>query len=439
VHYLGSINGYDFSTYLNDLVLTFIRNNKEVKRPMADIEVMGDPKFKQFIQSRRYRERSIKIHHNSLKFYTKFLGKTPTEIIDEAIKEEEDGIRMSSRKIKEYLINFVEYLTELGNAPQTIKNKINSVKTFYHEYDILTPRIRMPKTAENPVLAKIPGKEHIIQALKHTSIRNRAMVLLMSSSGMGSGEIRSLTYNHFIQAINDVLSDLTEEEKLDIFKVQSRVKGKDIIGVWDVIRYKTKTPYITFSTPESIHALVEYLIDNQRNNNPIKSKDDYLFAVNGKPMEENTLHQIFKSINDKCGFGKQGYQRFFRSHAMRKFMGTSLFGAGMDRAKVKMLLGHTEDETNEAYFKFSVKDLKNLYFKYMDAVTIQETKTKTIKSEEYQYLTAKLLEKDETLAKVEQRLEQIEANKKEKRRSIDELFSNPEFLADFQAMAKTLV
>lgn len=406
---------------------------------MANIDVMGDLKFRQFIQSRRYSERSIKIHRNSLQFYTKFLGKTPTELIDEAIMEEEDGIRMSSRKIKEYLINFVEYLTDLGNAPQTIKNKINSVKTFYHEYDILTPTIRMPKTVENATLDKIPEKEHIIQALKHASIRNRAMVLLMSSSGMGSGEIRSLTYNHFIQAIDGVLDDLTEEEKLDVIKVQSRVKDKDIIGVWNVIRKKTKTPYITFSTPESIQSIVEYLIDNQRKNKPIKSKDDYLFGVNSRPMEENTLHQIFKSLNDKCGFGKQGHQRFFRSHAMRKFMGTSLFGAGMDRAKVKMLLGHAEDETNQAYFKFSVKDLKTLYLKYMDAVTIQETKTKTIQSEEYQYLTAKILEKDEALAKVEKRLELIEANKKEKRRSINELFSDPEFMADFQTVAKNLI
>ena len=406
---------------------------------MANIDVGGDPTFQQFIQSRRYKKQSIRIHQNSLQFYADFIGKTPTEIIDDAIMEEEANARRSLKKIKEYLVNFIEYLIEIGNSPQTIKNKVNSVKTFYHDHDIKTPRVKMPKKPGNAVLVDIPGKEHIIQALNYASIRNKAMILLMSSSGMGSAEIRNLTYNQFINAIDEVLDGLTEEEKLNVLKVQSKVKDKDVIGVWDIVRKKTQTPYKTFSTPESIHAIVEYLIDNQRKNKPIKSKDDYLFAVNGKPMKGNTLDQIFKSLNDKCGFGKQGYQRFFRSHAMRKFMGTSLSGAGMDQAKVKMLLGHAENETNSAYFKFRVNDMKNIYLKYMDVLTINETKTRFIESDDYKNLASMILERDKAIDSVEKKLEKMEANKKEKKISVAALFSDPEFLADFQAMAKSLI
>ncbi|AUB55254.1 hypothetical protein BK007_03970 [Methanobacterium subterraneum] len=406
---------------------------------MNRIEVMNDRKFKQFILSRGYKERSIKIHRNGLMFYSEFLGKTPTELIDDAIVEEENNIRMSSRKIKRYFLKFIKHLEEIGNSPQTIRNKINSVKTFYHEYDIETPRIRLQKKTENKALVDIPKKEHIRAALKHTSIRNRAIVLLMTSSGMGSAEIRNLTYNHFIQAIDELLLDLTEEEKLDIHKVQSRVNGKENVPVWNVVRQKTQSPYYTFSTPESIQAIVDYLIDNERNNKPITSIKDYLFAINGNKMSDNALNLVYRTMNDKCGFGKSGYHRFFRSHAMRKFMATSLFAAGMDRAKVRMLLGHSENETIEAYFKFPVEEMKNIYLKYMDALTIQDTKTRTISSEDYQYLASKILEKDDALASVEKRLEAMEAMKKEHKQSIDELFADPEFLADFQAMAKSLI
>ncbi len=435
---MGYKNSYCFSTYIKDLVLLFTTNKNEVKRSMNRIDVMNDPKFKQFILSRGYKERSIKIHRNGLRFYTEFLGKTPTQIIEEAIQEEEKNMRMSAMKIKENLVNFKIYLEELGNSPQTIRNKINSVKTFYHEYEISTPRIKLNKKSGNKNLEEIPTKEHITEALKHTSIRNRAIVLLMTSSGMGSAEIRSLTYEHFIKAIDGVLTDLTEEEKLDIHKVQSRVKDKDIVPVWDVVRQKTQTRYYTFSTPESVQAIVDYLIDNQRTNKPIKSKTDYLFAIKGKKMKENALTQIFRSMNDKCEFGKEGYQRFFRSHAMRKFMGTSLFGAGMDRAKIKMLLGHSEDQTNEAYFKFPVEGLKKIYLEYMDAITINNTKAAVVESNDYQFLASKILEKDETIANVEQRLEAIESNRNDKAESIIELFSDPEFVADFQVVAKSL-
>ncbi|EKF86931.1 site-specific integrase [Methanobacterium formicicum] len=406
---------------------------------MAKADIMGDPKFQQFVRSRGHKERTIRIHCISLQFYSEFLGKTPTEIIDEAIMEEEDRIRRDSRKIQTYFLNFIEYLQGIGNSPQTIKNKINSVKTFYHQYEVETPKVRISKCNENRTLVSIPEKEHIRQVLPHASIRNKAIILLMSSSGMGSAETRNLTYNHFLNAIKEEIADLTDEEKMDINKVKSRIKNKDIIGEWKVVRQKTGMPYFTFSTPESIHAIINYLIDNERQNKPIKSKDEYLFAVNGKRMQENTLHQAFKTLNDKCGFGKQGYQRFFRSHAMRKFMATSLFVAGMDRAKVKMMLGHVEGDTNEAYFKFPVKDMKNIYLKYMDAVTIQDTKTRTIDSEDYHYLASMIREKDDALANVEKRLEEIEANKKEKRKSIDELFSNLEFVEDFRLMAEKIM
>ena len=161
---------------------------------MEKADIMGDPKFQQFVRSRGHKERTIRLHCISLQFYSDFLGKTPTEIIDEAIMEEEDRIRRDSRKIQTYFLDFIKYLQGIGNSPQTIKNKINSVKTFYHQYEVETPKVRISKSNENRTLVSIPEKEHIRQVLQYASIRNKAIILLMSSSGMGSAETRNLRH-----------------------------------------------------------------------------------------------------------------------------------------------------------------------------------------------------------------------------------------------------
>jgi hypothetical protein len=48
--------------------------------------------------------------------------------------------------------------------------------------------------------------------------------------------------------------------------------------------------------------------------------------------------------------------------------------------KIKMLLGHSEDQTTEAYFKFPVEGLKKIYLEYMDAITINNTKQQWLKA-----------------------------------------------------------
>lgn len=395
---------------------------------------MNDPYFIDFVRSRDYREATIKVHRISLRDYCNLLGKTPTQIIDEAEKEEDEGRRMKRRSIKRYFLDFVDHLKSTGNSERTIHNKVCSVKTFYHEHEIDTPRVKTPKSSVNPALKKIPDKEDIIEALKYCNLRDKAIVLHMSSSGMASAETRNLKYSDFISAIDEYLVDLREKEKFDVVYLRNKLRKKDIVGEWRIVRQKTSMPYITFSTPESIHAILDYLCDNQKNNKGLKGFDDYIFGVNGKKMPDNTLVQIYRRINASCGFGKSGYQRFFVSHSMRRFMATSLEDAGMDRTRVRWLLGHKVTGTEGGYFKMTAEKMKQEYINHMDALSTQTTKTKTIESEEYQYLISNLNDKDQMLHKLEKRLDIMEKEKK----VIHQLLSNPEFVKELNTKITTL-
>lgn len=344
---------------------------------MKDIGILEDQTFKDFVRAKNYKPKSIINHKNGLLFYCNFVRKTPTEVIREAIDEQKNDVWVTDRKIRKYFTGFVDYLVEIGNAPQTIKNKVNWVKTFYKEYGIETPKVKIPRSQHNLSLKPIPDKEVINEVLKRTTIRNRAIILLMSSSGMGAAEIRSLQYKHFIMAIEEAIIDLTDEEKMDIRKIKNILKNENVIGTWYIIRQKTSIPYITFSTLESINAIVDHLINESQLNKPIKSMEDYLFSINGKKMKQNTLTEVFQHLNDRCGLGKRGNQRLFTSHNMRKFMANTLIDNGMEFYRVEWLLGHALPPTQAAYYKMNLEVMKKEYMKYEKHLTIYKNANNT--------------------------------------------------------------
>lgn len=339
---------------------------------MNNISILDDPQFKEFVRAKNYKPKSIINHKNGLDFYCNFLGKTPTEIIREAITEQKKGVWITDRKIRRYFTEFVDYLVEIGNAPQTIKNKVNWVKTFYKEYGIETPRVRVPRNKSNMALNPVLDKKIISEVLKHTNIRNKAIIILMATSGVGSAEIRSLKYKHFITAISEATPDLKENEILDLHKILSFLKNKKVFGTWRIIRQKTSILYVTFSTPESINSVIDHLIEQERLNNPIKSQEDYLFSINGDKMRENTFSEIFQHLNDRCGLGKVGFQRFFVSHNLRKFTANTLIDNGMEFYRVEWILGHALPATQASYYKMNVDVMKKEYKKYEDFLTFSK-------------------------------------------------------------------
>ena len=52
---------------------------------------------------------------------------------------------MNDRKIKRYLLDYADHLRKNGRSESTIKGNLETVKAFHHEYEIETPRIRVPQ------------------------------------------------------------------------------------------------------------------------------------------------------------------------------------------------------------------------------------------------------------------------------------------------------
>jgi len=195
-----------------------------------------------------------------------------------------------------------------------------------------------------------------------------------------------------------------------------------IVPMWKLSRVKTGTSIITFSTPESLEAILEYLkID------PPETLESPLFRSNkikGMPISDGGFDKYFHMLNDKCGFGKPNLQSKFRSHAVgRKWFATTLNDVGIPQITIDFFLGHSLGAVTGAYIKPNVETLKDHYLKCIEALSIQDVEVKTIESLEYKELKEQYqsdskakdeeikklkAEKDEEMAKMDKRLKLME-------------------------------
>ena len=238
------------------------------------MNIESDQHFQDLIISRNLRKSSIREYAKSLNQYCIFINKNPTELIEEAENQEDQQIRMKNRNIKRYLLDYYKYLKDRDLRYNTIKKQLAVIKTFYHEYDIETPRFKLVKDEipETVYSTDLPGHDEIKLILNNCNKKYQAIICTMGSSGMGRAEIQHLRIKDFFNAVN---------YKGNIGEINSILDTKDInqVALWKVIRYKTSMPYVTFSSPESIKLIVEYLLASERRN---IQPEDPLFTGIGK-------------------------------------------------------------------------------------------------------------------------------------------------------------
>ena len=307
---------------------------------------------------------------------------------------------MKNRRIKKEITSYLAYLREQNRSPNYITNLIAIVKSFYSEYEIELPKIRCNLKQEEQLITTqdIITKKQIQQVLKYCNTKFKAIILLMMSSGMGASEIRHLTINDFITS-----QKITIKESFDIDDLLEKLdKKQNEIGTWSIRRFKTNMPYVTFNSPESTAAIIEYLhyrTEHRSPNRHIKNIDNFLFEARGNQMSLRGIIAYFERLNDRCNFGYLGRQRFFRSQGLRKFFASTLKNHGMDTVDAEWLIGHKLRPVTGTYIKPDIYRLKKEYIDILPHLSLSDVKTVTIESEEVKELKKtfeeKLTERDE--------------------------------------------
>jgi integrase len=354
----------------------------------SDIE--NDPLVQEFFNSRPISEGTKKNYLYRFIKYSNFTGMSLSELIDEAEEEEKNQIRTRYRKIKKYLNEFARYLDDVEYAPGkkyseiTIGRNITDIKTFYHYFDIVTPKINL-KPENPPRRDDLPTMDEIKKALRNISTRDKALVLLHLSSGMGGAEVKDLKTETFLKGL-----ELPENTPLD--ELRSKLPEHPICTLW-IMRIKENVEYVTFCSPECVYAIVDYLEEKG-------SYSEYLFPnTQGEKMSEQSHMGIFKRINDKLGFGftANGKRRRFTSHKLRAVFSTNMYAEGVDWTKIDQMLGHTPNKITRAYRRPSEDVYKEAYIDGLDSITTDKINIIDYRSPEVQALRDENIELREEL------------------------------------------
>jgi integrase len=347
-----------------------------------------DPSVKEFFSNRNLAPSTVTRYLEVLRLYVLYTGLTPKELIDEAEKEEDNRIRMRYRKIKTRLIGFKEFLISKNYSDGNIQNNLTTVKTFYHEFEIETGKMKTTRNYhESETIKSIPTKDHIRCALSFANLKYQSIILLMLSSGCGASEIISLSYEDLLRSLKQYIelpkTDLLNVDVLNDMVHQKEKQNTLIVATWHVIRTKTKMPYVTFSTSESIKAILKYL-----HYNPPESLDDPLFRVENvnRKLTVKALTTYFYRLNTKCEFGKTGRLIFLHSHVYRKYFASTLYKNKLPELNVHWMLGHKIDKVTEAYFKSDINALREQYISCIPDLSIEDTEVRVLESEDKKLL-----------------------------------------------------
>lgn len=339
---------------------------------------------------------------SALMHYCNYTELTPSQMIEQANKDIRNGKLMIDRMIFVHIPGFRAYLqkqirddTGRPLTQSSISLYVGKIRTFYSYFYIETPKPPRNTTRTNKAQKenlKRPDKEIIQNALSIASIRDKALMLVGTSSGMAANEIASLTIEQFKEGYDPDTG----------------------ITTIDMRRQKVGTDFITFLSPEASRAILNYL--EWRDRPPAgneecdkleyekrkvtpesylflrnKIKKEYLHTKdeNQRRLTKDNIIQAYKRLNEDLGITTEaGVFNLLRSHNMRKFFNTQLKNEGMDGDLIEYMMGHKLSGSKSHYYEGDPEKLKKIYMRYVPFLVISK-EIDVASSPEYQELNDK--------------------------------------------------
>lgn len=141
---------------------------------------------------------SVISYQTVFNMYREFHNMALSDLLDEAIREQEQQVPNNRLRIYDRILTFQDFLVEnySGNTPSAA---ISKIKTFYRYNRVVVPFIPPlnPKTLKrNEVIsfADLPKKDEIRHALEYADDELKLWILVMVSSGSTRADAKSITH-----------------------------------------------------------------------------------------------------------------------------------------------------------------------------------------------------------------------------------------------------
>jgi site-specific recombinase XerD len=237
---------------------------------------------------------------------------------------------------------YVEYEQDRGLKVQSVVNHLRTVYAFIAflidqgilPQDMMQRKIRIK--LPDPLPRAIPSEDVGLLLEAITSVRDRAMILLLLRTGMRIGELLKVK-----------LTDISlSERKILIYLGEKNYLGRAV-----------------YYSEDAEQALQQWL--------KLRDKDSgYLFP--GKAGRPNLSYvaawSAMKKSLERAGLSGQGYS----FHNLRHTFATDMLNAGMRLEVLQQLLGHQDIEMTMRYARITNRTREHEYFKAMERIEQEE-------------------------------------------------------------------
>ncbi|WJI08814.1 site-specific integrase [Methanobacterium sp. CWC-01] len=332
-----------------------------------------------------------KTYRIAIKDFSKFIGKTPTELKAEADEEEASPIRLMDRKVSLNLLRYKKKLKGDGKSPKTVNLYFSAIKSFYKSFQITLPDIKLDKgdIGQEKNIGKPLTRTDIHKLISAASTRERALIYLMALSGMGQQEARDLTISKLLNSASQA-TGIGIESVEDLFKHEEQLLNE--VLTLEIRRKKVNYRHYTFIPPEVTREIIAYLKERcYGRNEKIRISgevEEPIFVNNyGGRLSRDSIVTNFRRIGQEAGFKKdKGSYAFWRSHALRKYFISTIINKIGEKVIADYLAGHKISSQDRTYWQANPADLKNHYLKALPYLSLDEAKVKDVESEGFREL-----------------------------------------------------
>jgi integrase len=252
------------------------------------------------------------LYGKAVKFLCEFLGKNPTQIVQEYQRDIKENLYEASDKWERIFKDFSGYLGKLGYESATVALYFTGAKNLVNTN---VPR-RMAIAAKTPSATSRTIAGVSFEVLKEiwaiANVRERAILAFLKDSGMSRGDVLPL----------------------NIGVLENFDKGDEFIHL-QVFRGKEKVEYETFIGPNAVEALRAYFTLRRSRGENLTAQSP-LFATEEKPIErltEKGLSTMFTRLTLRSG-------KRISSHRLRKFFETYMALVVRSPVILKLWMGH---------------------------------------------------------------------------------------------------
>jgi integrase len=283
-----------------------------------------------------------------------------------------DLLTFDQKTIQTQIINYILMLKkERKISATTIGLYVAAVIHFYAMNDVIVNRKKIGMYIGEYIKKqkdKAYTNEQIQRLLDFSDERSKALILLLTSTGMRIGAIADLRLSH-----------ITRIKEYDLYRI-SVYEG-------------TREEYFCYTTPEAAKSLDIYLEYRTRSGEKLTEKSPLFreqFDVNDleqiklhpHAMTLNGLFKVLANILHRSGVMPtskfteadiHGRKRnsVARAHGFRKFVTTNFIRAKLNPVAKEMLLGHSTN-LDKSYYRPNESELLEEYLKAVDLLTINE-------------------------------------------------------------------